>query len=554
LSARHILMIERTSYIDWIVVQNETEALILEDILIKKHRPDFNVRFRDDKRYPLIRLNMRETFPTLTVVRNTAKDGALYYGPYTSSRTMRMILNVINRYFPLRRCSDKKRQIKAKSCLHYEMGRCAGVCLGTITSIEYMKIAKQVRFLLEGKNEELAVKLTQKMTQASESLDFEAAVRYRDQLKAIRKISGGRKLLLQKSVDIDVFVFENFSQDSICQLLYIRGGFISGKRTMWMEAADHLSLRQMAEKFLIRYYRSGYPAPREILVSDLPESIVQVEQLIQDVSGRSVTIHQPKRGIKARLIQIAYSNIRHNSAVLDTRQLDKEKVAALSSLLELTSSPTRIEAIDISESHGKLAVGSLVVFIHGKAEKKLYRRFRIKDRSARSDLDRISEVVERRFKRIGEKGWETPDLLIIDGGKTQLAAAITVLNKLDIGSETMVISLVKARNNRQSEAVFLPNLEELILNDGSQEKLLLDRIRDEAHRFAILYHRQLRESMSILSTYLEIPGVGPKRKAVLIRHIGSYNQLKKATVTKIASIPGIGLSTARRIKAYLNSL
>jgi len=321
-----------------------------------------------------------------------------------------------------------------------------------------------------------------------------------------------------------------------------------------MEAADHLSLRQMAEKFLIRYYRSGYPAPREILVSDLPESIVQVEQLIQDVSGRSVTIHQPKRGIKARLIQIAYSNIRHNSAVLDTRQLDKEKVAALSSLLELTSSPTRIEAIDISESHGKLAVGSLVVFIHGKAEKKLYRRFRIKDRSARSDLDRISEVVERRFKRIGEKGWETPDLLIIDGGKTQLAAAITVLNKLDIGSETMVISLVKARNNRQSEAVFLPNLEELILNDGSQEKLLLDRIRDEAHRFAILYHRQLRESMSILSTYLEIPGVGPKRKAVLIRHIGSYNQLKKATVTKIASIPGIGLSTARRIKAYLNSL
>ncbi len=550
-SIRHSRMIRRTVFIDWIIVSDEIEALILEDVLIKKHHPYFNIRLRDDKRYPLIRLDVTSEFPTLSIVRRTAQDAALYYGPYTSAKSMRTVIRLIDKYFQLRKCTGS---LKNKTgCLHFQMGRCKGVCLGNVSREEYAGTVAQVRMLLEGRSDALKDLLEKKMQKLADALNYEAAAEVRDQIKSVQRTAHQRHLRVPTQEDWDIWVADAACEPAIIEVMYIRNGFISGNRSITFNSPGNITSGEILRRGLVHYYSAGVPIPRQIILSSTPDDLPQIRLWLKHKKGKAVTISIPARGIKFRLLRIARLNLRYKTA-----QLTKEKIFTTAQLTELEKLPgmphpvRRIEAIDISELAGKDVVGSVISFYDGKPEKSRYRKYVIKDEAAKDDLSRIREVFRRRLSRADQKGWELPDLFLIDGGKNQLQAALA---EIPAGKyeNLAVISIAKIRNQREAETIFLRSGAEITPDSDSALLLLLDRIRDEAHRFAITFHRKKRAESGLRSAFRNIPRLGPARRRALIARFGSITGIRQATPEELTEVKGIGPDLAKSILAALNS-
>lgn len=544
-------MINEAQFVDWILVPNEVEALILEDSLIKQHHPNYNIRFRDDKRYPMLRLDITDPFPTLTVVRKSAKDGSLYYGPYTSSRTMRSILHIIQRYFPLRRCQGNLQNKSSRACLNYQMNRCPGICINQISRDVYQKTVDQVRLLLSGKTHELIAQLLPMMEQFSLNLNFEAAAQIRDQIASLKYISGGRKLILPNAIDLDVFACSIYNEIPIAEVLYVRGGIITGNSYVTIENTELFNRSEIAQKVLLYHYEKGSPIPSEILIDIEPESSSIVEMFLSQKRDQKVTISVPKKGIKNALIRMATANLENRRRTMELHSVKHESdvLHSLMVALKLPVYPARIEAIDISENQGKYPVGCIVTFLKGEPDKSNYRRFKLANAKAQSDPERIKEVLRR---RIGHRSfWGLPDLLLIDGGYHQLRAAKEILDEQEL--DIPLISIAKIRNNRSIEGIFLKSGIEINLDTDSKELLVLDRIRDEAHRFAITYHRELKEKAQIQSTLLDIPRLNKETRGKLLQKFGSIENIRNATLKDLISISGVGVITAKKILNHLKN-
>ncbi|MBN1253895.1 MAG: excinuclease ABC subunit UvrC [Deltaproteobacteria bacterium] len=544
------LMLSKVGGVDHIATRTEKEALILEDTLIKEHHPRYNIQLRDDKRYPLLRLSVGERFPRLSVVRRTREDGALYYGPFPSATSMRETLRVIHKAFPLRRCSAQQFAHRSRPCLNFQMMRCLGPCCNEVSEEEYRGIVDQVRLFLEGRSDYLAEELRRGMDQEAEELKFEEAARTRDRLAALERIIEGQRVVSQESFHRDAVGLASGGGKVGIQVLFVRGGRLLGGRFFSIKDAG-LPDQEVISTFLYQFYGEGQFIPQEIL-APLP---LNDAPLLQEVLGEqtkgTVRIRCPRKGSKGYdLLQMA----QENAAVKLRGQLHGEDVLKeMQERFSLTHIPARIEGFDISNLGGGLAVGSQVVFEDGEPAKARYRRYRIKTVQGMDDYAMLYEVLLRRLRR-GKGGGELPDLILIDGGKGQLNVALEVLKELEIKGVD-ALSLAKKRKAEEAEKVFLPNRKEFIpLKGSSSATLLLQWVRDEAHRFAISYHKRLRGKEVFASILDKIPGIGKTKKRALLEQFGGMEGVAQASLEELAQVRGMNNSLAQRVWEHLHGV
>jgi excinuclease ABC subunit C len=551
-------LMARVDDIDYLVTDTEKEALILENTLIKKHRPRYNINLRDDKTYFSLRMDPTEEFPRLTIIRKVTRDGARYFGPYSSASAARDVLKQLYRLFPLRHYPMETCQRRGRPCLFHQLRQCSAPCHGLISREDYAIIAEGAALFLEGKNRDLIKVLTSKMSDAARREKYEQAARYRDLIRSIGITVEKQKMVTEKG-DFDVLGHCRYGQHLVIALLFIRGGSLIGGRNVtfsWeMDDAEGIS------SFLNEYYNRDEYIPTGIL---LPISIFEpeaLEELLSEKRGKKVSITVPRRGTKAELVQLAVKNA---ETAADENQRKKDSIEStlteLQQHLHLSNLPRRIECYDISTFQGKHSVGSRVVFQDGAARKQDYRRYRIKSVAQADDYGMMYEVLSRRFG--GSSAEDTPpDLIVVDGGPGQLNVLVRVLGDLGItGSDAA--SLAKSRVERESgstdirrsnERVFLPERKNpVIMRQNSAPLLLLARIRDEAHRFAIEYHTKVRSRETLRTTSAKIPGIGEKRWKKLLQHFGSVQGLQKATVQDLAEQPGISEKMAKTIREHLH--
>jgi excinuclease ABC subunit C len=567
-------LVEHIADLEFIVTSSELEALILECSLIKKYRPRYNVRLKDDKRYPYIKITMQEDFPRIYTVRRMQNDGARYFGPYTSSRAVRQTLEFLHKLFPYLTC---KRDITGKdrrACLYYHIGRCAGPCIGAISREEYRNLIEQVILFLQGKQERIVSDLQRKMEQAAQALNYESAAKLRDQIQALQQVIEKQKIVSTARSDQDVIAFAREDGQVCVQAFFIRGGKLIGREYFILTGTQDEENRAVMTSFIKQFYAEAAYIPPDIFVQYDVEEAMVIEEWLHQKRGTKVTIHIPRRGKAHELVQMAAENAMATLAHLRAQWAADQarQVTALEELqkyLHLDKAPTRIECYDISNIQGTSATGSMVVFVKGVPHKSDYRRFRIKTVEGADDYAMLQEVLRRRFKRaasgiqdtgyrlqdagskgedVGERGgWGVlPDLLIVDGGKGQVNAAREVMAELG-AQHIPAIGLAKQR-----EEVFLPERPDPILLPRDSEALyLLQRVRDEAHRFAIGYHRRLREKAGLSSQLDEIPGIGPKRRQTLLKHFGSLDAIREASVEELARVAHIPKAAAEALKERL---
>ncbi|MCJ7705263.1 MAG: excinuclease ABC subunit UvrC, partial [Desulfobacterales bacterium] len=494
------LMVEKVADIETIVTHTEKEALILEDNLIKEHHPRYNVKLRDDKRYPCLRLSVEEEFPTLSIVRKIKKDRSFYFGPYSSATSLRETLKLIRRIFPIRTCRNTKFSNRIRPCINYEMGRCPGPCCGKIDPIQYREIIRQTRMFLEGKNRDLLARLKKKMDKESEQLHFEKAARSRDQIEHIKKVIEKQKIVSRDFVDQDVIGFHREDHTVVIHPLFVRAGKLQGGRGFTFPSTG-LPDEEVLLSFLRQYYREDRFIPERILI---PKSIPEqglAEEWLTEMKGKRVWILVPQKGDKKELLQMACDNAeKFLIAKIDYEEERGKLLEALKERFNLNRTPKRIEAFDISNLQGGDAVGSMVSFEDGEPTKERYRHFRIKTVEGADDYGMMYEVLLRRYRRAVEEN-DLPDMVLLDGGRGHLNVAQEVFKELGIKGVDL-LSLAKARRGgdhrfhieKSGEKVFHPQYKEPIIL-GKQAPLLrfLDRIRDEAHRFAITYHKKVRK-------------------------------------------------------------
>jgi excinuclease ABC subunit C len=548
-----LMMLEKVTDIDIIVTDTEKEAFILENNLIKVHHPRYNVKLRDDKNYPCLRLSIGEEFPTLTIVRRIKKDGSLYFGPYPSATSLRETLRLIRRLFPIRTCLDTKFSGRLRPCVNYEMDRCAGPCCGKIDRDQYREMVHQVRMFLEGKNKDLVESLKKKMGEESEQLHFEKAAKIRDQVEYIEHVIEKQKIVSSDFVDQDVIGFYRQDHTFVVHPLFIRGGKLLGGKGFAFPSKG-LPDEEVLSSFLHQYYREGKFIPEQILIPEaIPEQDL-VEQWLTDLKGKRVRIFVPMKGDKRHLLEMACGNA--EQYLLGKDELEKEEGKLLQVLkeeLHLKKISRRIEAFDISNLQGENAVGSMVFFENGKPDKERYRHFKIKTIEGADDYAMMYEVLLRRYqKAIGKD--DLPDMVLLDGGRGQLNVAQEVFKELKI-REVDLISLAKervvegprlSRLRKSEEKVFHPQYKEpFILGKHSPVLHLLDRIRDEAHRFAITYHKKVRSRDTIKSVLGEIPGIGKVRQKELLKYFGSVEKIKEATEEELAKAPKMNRKSAQ---------
>jgi len=543
---------------DFEVIQTstESEAFLLEDSLVKRHQPRFNVRLRDDKRYPYLMFT-DEPFPRVRIVRRRYPDGARYFGPFTNAKAMRATLKLAQKLFPIRTCSlDLPLKTPRRPCLNYHIGRCSAPCAELISAADYAKLVDRAAMLFEGRLTGLITQLKTAMKTASEEMAFERAAHHRDQLYSLRRSMEQQSVVLNDQIDRDVLGLSMEANQACILVFMVRGGRMVGRQTFFLRRPDEATDADVLSSFITQYYTRASSVPREVL---LPESLEDEEQLqtwLSELRGQRVAIKAPQRGEKRALIEMASENARFALKQDQKRTVvRKESSTALIELvdgLNLVSFPQRIEAFDISNTQGGEATGSMVVFENGRPRRDAYRRFKVHLSGKPDDYAMMKEVVRRRFRRgLAEmanptiargKFSELPDLLLIDGGKGQLNVAVQVLEELNIEGID-VIGLAK-----REEEVFQPGQSDPVrLAVDSEALLLLRRIRDEAHRFAVSYHRKLRTRRSLASVLDEIPGVGPKRKSALMKAFGSVDRLAQATAEDIATSAHIPLSVAQGI-------
>ena len=547
-----LAMLEKVTDIDTMVTDTEKEAFILENNLIKIHHPRYNVKLRDDKNYPCLKLSMEEAFPTLTIVRRIKKDGSLYFGPYPSATSLRETLRLIRRLFPIRTCRDTKFSGRLRPCINYEMDRCSGPCCGKIDRDQYLDIVRQVRMFLEGKNKDLVESLKKKMEEESEQLRFERAAKIRDQIEYIEHVIEKQKIVSTDFVDQDVIGFHRQDHTFIVHPLFIRGGKLLGGKGFTFPSKG-LPDEEVLSSFLHQYYHEGKFIPEQILIPKaIPEQSL-IEEWLTDQKGKRVRIFVPMKGEKKHLLEMARENA--EQYLLEKDELEREEgrlLEVLKEKLHLKKTPRRIEAFDISNLQGGNAVGSMVFFENGKASKERYRHFKIKTIEGADDYGMMYEVLLRRYQKAVEKD-DLPDLVLLDGGRGQLNVALEVFKELKI-KEVDLISLSKekvvegsrvSRLRKTEEKVFHPQYKEpFILGRHSPILHLLDRIRDEAHRFAITYHKKVRKRETIKSVLGEIPGVGKIRQKELLKFFGSVEGIREATEEELARTPKMNRKSA----------
>jgi len=544
-SPKTALLVTHIHDLETIVTRSELEALILESNLIKRHRPRFNVVLRDDKQYPYLRLPIKENFPRLSIVRRVQKDGALYYGPYTPAGALRDTLKVIRKVFPLATCEIDIDGTADRACLEFEIKRCMAPCIGNQSRDEYHRIVKQVRQFLEGRDNELVDSLRSEMEAAAEREEYEEAARLRDRLFNIERTLEKQRITQVSHCDQDVLGLARQGTAVDLQLLFVRGGLLIGRKDyFWPESADATDeelVRAAIEQF---YNKEGQP-PKELLVPTPLSDAAIIEQWLSEKKGETVRIVAPERGAKHQLVLLAEENAGAAAAEhLRNEALDRQAGAELKRLLRLDAAPNRIEGFDISNIQGNQSVASMVVWEAGQAKKSDYRKFRIQTVEGANDFASMKEAVVRRYGR--EENLARPDLILIDGGLGQLSAAMEGLKQ--VGEDRIpIIGLAKARGEKE-ERIFLPGRKNpIVLRANAPATHLVQRVRDEAHRFALTYHRKLRGKALLSSELDRIAGVGTVRRKRLLKRFGSIEAIAAATDEQLreAGLDGPTLSALR---------
>jgi len=554
--------------IEWILVGSELEALILEMNLIKRYRPNYNIRLKDDKRYPYIKVHWNDPYPKVTVTRHMVSDGARYFGPYTSIWAVHQTLDVLRRIFPYLTCDREITGGDTRACLYYDIKLCTAPCIGAITQKQYHLMIADLEQFLNGRTEGLISRLQSEMQQASEELHFEQAATIRDQVNAIQNVVERQKVVFASDyVDSDVIAMARTDGEACVQIFFIRGGKLIGREYFILESTEDAAETEIIEQFIKQFYAEAAFIPAQVL---LPQEVAEARIIQQWLRGRrndqKVEILVPRHGQQRELVQMAAENAAETLQALraqwqaDTHR-QEQALAELQSALFLREPPNRIECYDVSATQGTAAVGSMVVFTQGVPDKKLYRRFNIETVVGPDDFASMEEMLRRRFRR-----WQSaqeiadqpgskpdpsfaflPDLLIVDGGKGQLGRAVTVLDNYDLSDKIPVVGLAK-----QEEELYFPHKSETLkLPRHSQGLYLMQRIRDEAHRFAITAHRKKRAKIGMISQLDSIPGIGPVKRKSLLKHFGSIDKIKQAMIEELVAVPGITTTLANTIKAHL---
>jgi excinuclease ABC subunit C len=537
---------------DVLATDSEMEALILEANLIKKYRPRYNVNLKDDKRYPYVKVT-DEPFPRVLVVRRVGKDKAHYFGPYTNVKAMRNTLKVLRRVFSIRSCNYPLPSSKrVRLCLDYHIKRCPGPCEGKISSEEYGETVKDILLFLSGKNSLLVKNLEQKMNEYSSRQEYEKAAAVRDQIHALESVTEKQKVAEVDRVDRDVLAFAREGKDIALVALQIREGILIGRQTFHLTAAPQSTDREILSTFIRQYYMHSATVPQEVILPGDIGDRAMIGDWLASKRGSGVRIIHPQRGQKVRLLDMALYNARLSlEEVLLQRSAARAEVPpAVRSLekdLYLPLAPRSIAAFDISNLGPSNAVGSLVFFRDGRSRKSDYRRFKIRGIPGQDDFAMMRQVVGRHFRRLTEEKKPYPDLVLIDGGKGQLQAALDALKELGVTNQ-QVVALAK-----RLDEVFLPGKSDaLMIPKGSASLRLLQRIRDEAHRFAVSYHRQLRKKGVTRSELDLIPGIGPAKRGVLLRRFGSVEQIKQAELQDLVRAEGLGKKAAERVYKHFH--
>jgi excinuclease ABC subunit C len=553
--------------IEWIVVGSELEALILEMNLIKRHKPRFNVRLKDDKRYPYIKVHWQDPFPKVTVTRQMANDGARYFGPFTSVWAVHQTLDLLRKIFPYLTCNRDITGKDSRACLYYDIKLCTAPCIGAINQQEYRQIIDDLCQFLEGRTQPVVNRLAKEMEKAAKDLQYEKAAVIRDQLSAIDKVVERQKVVSSDQTDSDVIAMARSDGEACVQVFFIRSGKLIGREYFVLEGTEDENDEEILSEFVKQFYAQAAFIPEKVLLpQELLEAKIISQWLNSRKSGDKVEITIPHQELNKELVDMATENAVETLNALKTRwESDKNRqVGALTELqeaLSLAEPPNRIECYDISTIQGFASVGSMVVFEQGTPNKKLYRRFNIKTVLGQDDFASMEEVLFRRFRRwkagqeegkqVGKKPdlafSVLPDLLLVDGGKGQLSRAVKVLEEYNLLDRVPVAGLAK-----QEEELFIPQQHESIfLERHSQGLYLIQRIRDEAHRFAITAHRKRRQKQGLASRLDIIPGIGPARRKDLLKKFGSIDGIKDAPADQIAEIKGITIEMAQSIKLQL---
>ncbi len=558
--------------IEWIVVGSELEALILEMNLIKKHRPKYNIRLKDDKRYPYIKVHWHEPFPRVTVTRNMDEDGSRYFGPYTSAWAVYQTLDVLRKIFPYLTCDREITGLDKRACLYFDIKLCLAPCIGAVDQAGYRQMISDLMDFLSGHSEEIIKRLEAEMLKASEEMRFEKAAAVRDQLKAISSIIERQKIIFATDYkDSDVLAMARSDGEACVQIFFIRGGKLIGREYFILEGTEDTADTEVMAEFVKQFYTEAATIPDQVMI---PEEI-QVEEakiigqwLRSKRGGSKVELFVPKEGQPHELVQMAAENASETLQALRAQwQADAHKqeqaLSELQNALKLSAPPNRIECYDVSHTQGVATVGAMIVFEQGVPAKNLYRKFNIDSTSigAPDDFASMEEMLTRRFKRwLSSQETEAgpgskkdasfsflPDLIIIDGGKGQLGRVVRVLEEFELYDKVPVVGLAK-----QEEEIFFPhNSKPLLLPRHSQGLYLVQRIRDEAHRYGITAHRARRSKQGLASQLDSIPGIGPARRKALLKHFGSLDKIKEASVTDLAAVKGMNETAAESIKAHL---
>jgi excinuclease ABC subunit C len=590
-------MVARVDDIEFLVVKNEVEALVLESNYIKQYRPKYNVLLRDDKNYPYIKVSLTEDFPRVYRVRSFQRDGNRYFGPYTNSGAVDATLDLLNKLFTFRTCrydasnwapprngeppAGWKQKLLPRPCTQYYIHRCIAPCVGYATREEYDAVIQQVILFLEGKHEEVVKNLEKQMEEAAENLNFEEAARIRDRIKAVERILEKQRIIhTEGQDDQDVIALARGEDETSAQVFFFRSGKLIGREFFILQGTRDSSPGEIMSSFLQQFYESSPHIPAEIIVEAEPDDRMVIQSWLKEKRGGAVAISVPKRGEKLRLVEMVKQNAQE---VLEQQRIkwltDSQKtqmaLEELQDALNLAAPPYRIECYDVSNTQGTNSVGAMVVFEAGRPKNSEYRRFKIKTVEGPNDFASHQEMLRRRFRRqvtnekegagrseekegqIGEQAepetplqhdWAMPDLIIIDGGKGQLSAAMEVLQELHIDIPTVGLA-------KENEEIFIPGSPDpIILPRSSQGLYLVQRIRDEAHRFGITYHRKLRSERTFKSVLDEIPGIGPKRKKALMKHYGSVRAISAASIDDLAALNGMSRDAAERVKEYIGRI
>jgi excinuclease ABC subunit C len=561
-------LVRHIANIEWIVVGSELEALILEMNLIKKHRPHYNIRLKDDKRYPYIKVHWADPFPKITVTRQMVKDGSRYYGPYTSVWAVHQTLDLLRHIFPYLTCDREITGKDARACLYYDIKLCTGPCIGAVQKEGYRQVIDDLCQFLEGRTQPVVKRLRTEMEKSAEDMRFEQAAAIRDQIRAIDQVVEKQKVISTDQIDSDVIAMARANGEACVQIFFIRAGKLIGREYFILEGTEDEANGEVISEFIKQFYSEAASVPAELILPEhVEEAQIIKEWLNTRRGGAKVKLKVPRKGVSADLVAMAAENATETLRALKAQwEADSNRqTLALNELqeaLNLSEPPARIECYDISNTQGTASVGSMVVFEHGVPSKKLYRRFNIKTVDGPDDFASMEEVLSRRFKRwqaaqeaqqnaVGQKIDPSfallPDLLMVDGGKGQLARAVSVLEQFALLGKVPVVGLAK-----QQEELFRPgHSESLLLPRHSQSLYLIQRIRDEAHRFAITSHRRLRSNQGLASRLDKIPGIGPTRRKMLLNRFGTIERIISASLEELTDLPGITPEIAEGLQTML---